>query len=579
MITDFSILYIEDDKLTQRIVVSVLERYFSQIYIAKDGLEGLERYDELNPDIVLTDISMPYLNGMDMIKEIKKINPKQKVILFTSYSELDYFQSAIDMGVNKYILKPLDTHKMLLALEDVLKGLIKERKEAVSRERLEFASQHDELTGLLNRRHFFFLLEKLLHQSDRVKKIVAILALDLNKFKEINDTYGHEAGDLVLKRVAKNLLNATRKGDIVARFGGDEFAIAIGFLKQNNKVLAFLERISNSFETPLNYVDSDGIKHAIEIACSIGITFHAIDDGFPNLETLLKEADRAMYSAKALNLRYRFFDAKEESAFKVKMKKHHEIKQGISRGEFILYYQPIVEIETQEIVAFESLIRWEHPTDGLLIPNDFLHYILDDIEVITALGSWIVEALFRQYSQWLEIGFESKLSINLSYNELLSPKFIDIIKGLLAKYSTVQSKEIIFEVGEKVALEEIALGEQTLNQLKELGFKVALDNFGTGVSTLATIKCFNIDSIKIDKSFVMGMRDDAENYSIVDASIKLAKAFGHTVVAQGVEHQEDFSILLKLGCEQAQGFAIAKPMSALEVIKFKEAYSSSKSFK
>ncbi len=566
MITDFSILYIEDDKLTQKIVVSVLERYFSKIYLAKDGIEGLESYACIKPDIVISDISMPHLNGIAMISEIKKINPNQKVLLFTGYNELEYLQDAINIGVDKYILKPLNTSKMLLALSDILQSLKKEKEQLHYRKKLEFVAQHDELTGLLNRRYFFSLLEKLLQQSDREEKMVAILALDLNKFKLINDTYGHEAGDMVLKRVAKNLIEATRKGDIVARFGGDEFAIAIGFLKENNKILKFLERIAKKFKEPLSYVDSDGLTHSIDIGYSIGITFHSLKNGFPNMDLLMKQADRAMYGAKVSNRSYAFFDEKEESKFKIKLKKRQEIEEALCEGEFMVYYQPIIDIKRQTIVAYEALLRWQHPKDGLLTPDKFLPYILDEREMIMFLGSWIIEQVFLQHILWLDEGFDIPLSINISYNELLSKDFIPIVKNLLAQYPRVKAKQIYFEVIEKLALEDMKLEYSTLEALKELGFKIAIDNFGTGISTIATIKSFNVDSIKIDKSFVMKMLESEEAYSIVDASVKLAKAFGHLVVAEGVERKEDLSVLLKLGCDRAQGFAIGKPIPADEIV-------------
>ena len=567
MTNDFSILYIEDDNLTQKIIVNVLGKRFNEIFIASDGVEGIKLYHEKKPDIILSDISMPNLNGIEMTREIKRHNPKQKVALFTGYNDIVYLNKAINIGVDKYILKPLDTNQMFTALDDIVQSLKKEEEQEEYREKLEFVAQHDELTGLLNRRQFFFLLEKLRYRSDREKKIVAVLALDLNKFKPINDTYGHDAGDLVLKRVAKDLLKSSRKEDIIARFGGDEFGIAIGFLKENNKILKFLERLEKNLDNPLLYIDDDGIEHSIDISCSIGITFHTPSEELLDLETLMRQADRAMYTAKSLNKPYACFDETEESKFKIKVQKSREIKLGIDKNEFMLYYQPIIDIKTEEIVSYESLIRWQHPIEGVLTPDNFLPYILDDIEIITYLGRWIVEEVFIQYDKWLEEGKETKLSINISFNELASKDFILMLKNLLKKYPKVKAEQIIFEVVENIALKDIGLDESAFEELKELGFKIALDNFGTGLSTLSSIKRFNIDSIKIDKSFVMNMLNDKENYSIVDAAINLAKAFGHVVVAEGVERKEHLSALLALGCDRAQGFGIARPMPSNEVFK------------
>ncbi len=567
MINDFSILYIEDDRLTQKIIVNVLGQHFSEIFVANDGVEGIKLYHEKQPDIILSDISMPNLNGIEMTQEIKRHNPKQKVALFTGYNDLTYLSKAINIGVDKYILKPLDTKQMFRALDEIVESLKKEEEQEEYREQLEFVAQHDELTGLLNRRQFFFLLEKLLQRNNREKKFVAILALDLNKFKPINDTYGHEVGDLVLKRVAHNLLDVIRKEDIVARFGGDEFAVAIGSLEDKHQLLKFLKRLENRFSEALIYVDEDGLKHSITMSCSIGITFHTATDNCTDLEQLMRQADRAMYIAKKAQKPYACFDEKEESEFKIKIQKTKEIKEGIDKGDFILYYQPIIEIKSQEIVAYESLIRWQHPTEGVLTPDKFLPYILDDTEIITYLGKWIVEQVFIQYSAWLEEGHDTVLSINISFNELASKDFISMLKNLLEKYPKVKPTQITFEVIENIALKDISLDESSLEEIKELGFQIALDNFGTGLSTLSSIKRFKIDSIKIDKSFVMRMLEDKADYSIVDASIQLAKAFGHLVVAEGVESKEHLTTLLALGCDRAQGFGIARPMPSDKIFE------------
>ncbi|CAA6804763.1 MAG: diguanylate cyclase/phosphodiesterase (GGDEF & EAL domains) with PAS/PAC sensor(s) [uncultured Sulfurovum sp.] len=565
MINDFSILYIEDDRLTQKIIVNILGTHFSNIFVASDGLEGIKLYHEKQPDIVLSDISMPKMNGIEMTQVIKKYNPQQKIALFTSYNDIEYLNKAINMGVDKYILKPFKATQMFSALDELVERLKQEKEDESYKEELEFVSQHDELTGLFNRRQFFAMYDNLRYRSDRENKIVGILAIDLNKFKAINDTYGHEAGDLVLKRVAKNLLKSTRKEDLVARLGGDEFLIAIGFLQDNAQILNFLERIVENFKEPLLYVDDDRIEHSISISCSIGVSFHSSSDYLFDLEGLMRQADRAMYTAKKLQKPYSFFDEKEASKFKIKAEKSKAIKEGIDKGEFRLYYQPIIDIKSGQTVSFESLIRWEHPLKGTIMPDKFLPYVLDEMEIITHLGKWVLEEVFIQYETWFKAGHAMPLSINISFNELASADFIVMIKALLDKYPLVKTEQIIFEVFENIALQDIELEQNALDEVKVLGFKIALDNFGTGLSTLSSIKRFNIDSIKIDKSFVMNMLTDKEDHSLVNASIQLAKAFGYVVIAQGVESEAHLPILLKLGCNQAQGFGIGRPKPANEI--------------
>jgi len=562
---DFSILYIEDDKLTQNIISKVLETHFKTIFVANDGVHGIQLYHEKHPDIILSDISMPNMNGIEMTQKIKKYNPKQKIALFTGYNDIEYLNKAINVGVDKYILKPLDTQQMFHALGDIVAELEEEKRQKNYNRKLEYVAQHDELTNLFNRRQFFYLLEKLQYRSQREGKMTAILGLDLNKFKAINDTYGHEAGDKVLIRVAKILLDSTRKEDIVARFGGDEFAVAIGFLEEDSQILRFIERIQKGFEEPLCYVDDEEIEHTIDMACSIGITFHLPDSKERDFEALMRQADRAMYSAKEQKKSYAFFDALEESKFKTKVEKSKAIKNGIEKGEFMLYYQPVIDIKSGEIVSFEALIRWVHPRDGILTPNRFLPYILDNEEMITYLGKWVVASVFSQCEAWLKEDHEVLLSINISFNEFLSTDFVSMLQALLKRYPLVKPSQIIFEVVENVALQDVGLKQSILAEVKALGFKIALDNFGTGVTTLSSLKQFNIDSIKIDKSFVMSMLKNEENHSIVNASIQLAKAFGYVVIAEGVESKAHLPALLKLGCDRAQGFGIARPMPADEV--------------
>ena len=565
---DFTILYVEDNTLTQNIVKSVLKRYFKEIFVANDGIEGIKLYQEKTPDIVLTDISMPNMNGLEMSREIKRYNPNQRIALFTGYNEIEYLKKAINMGIDKYILKPLESKQMFEALEDIVKSLKQEREQKSYKKNLEFASQHDELTGLANRGLFFTLLEKLIHRSVREDRSVALLAIDLNKFKPINDTYGHDAGDIVLKQVSQNLQKSLRRDDIVARFGGDEFAVAIGFLKEHNHIINFLRRVEENFLEPVLYVDEDGLEHSIPVSFSIGITFHFPESNPITPEALLRQADRAMYSAKKSKRLYSFFDAEEESKFKIKAKKSQEIKQAIDRGEFLLYYQPVIDIKSSNIVAFESLIRWNHPQSGLLTPDNFLPYILDNPQIICYLGRWVVDTVFTQYEKWLSDDYDFLISINISSNEFESNDFVSMLKALLREHPSVKPKKIVFEIVENIANKDINLDESALAEVKKLGFRISLDNFGTGFSTLASIKKFRVDSIKIDKSFVMSMLQDSEDHSIVNASIQLAKAFGYLVIAEGVESREHLPALLELGCDRAQGYGIARPMPSSEVKSF-----------
>ncbi|MCK4442648.1 MAG: bifunctional diguanylate cyclase/phosphodiesterase, partial [Sulfurovaceae bacterium] len=430
-----------------------------------------------------------------------------------------------------------------------------------------FASQHDELTGLMNRNLFHHKVKQLIDNSSRLNKHVAIFSIDLNLFKNINDTYGHDAGDAVLKRVAKNLLQSLRKDDIVARFGGDEFAVAIGYLKKHNHILGFLKRIEDSFLEPLLYVDNNSEYH-IPISLSIGITFYSKQFNDISTQKLLKQADKAMYIAKESKKMYKFFDNSEESSLQKKEKIAQEINRAIIENEFILYYQPIIDIKNNKIVAFEALLRWNHAKKGIVTPEHFLPYILDNSEIMCSLGKWIVKNIFNQFEIWIEKGYDFMISINISSQEFQSKKFLSILKELLVQYPLVIPQKIIFEIVESIAIKDIERENSSLEQIKKLGFKITLDNFGTGYSTLSSINKFGVDNIKIDKRFVISMLENRDDHSIVNASIQLAKVFGYKVIAEGVESREILPILLELGCNQAQGYGISKPMPSQEVDTF-----------
>ena len=567
---EFSLLYVEDDSLTQKIVNSVFSKYFKKIYMASNGIEGLALYKSKLPDIVLADISMPKMNGLEMCQKIKECNPQQHIILFTGYNEIEYFSKAIDLKIDKYIMKPLNSKQVFEVFEEVISDLEKEKEQAVYQKDLEFSSSHDVLTGLGNRKLFFTRLKPLIMHSHREGRAVAILSMDLNKFKPINDTYGHDAGDLVLKTVARYLEKSLRKSDIVSRFGGDEFVIAVGFLNEYNHILKFLERLEESFLKPIIYRDDDGVKHTIPISFSMGITFSAAFDSTLSADTFLRQADKAMYKAKELNVTYTFFNPNEESEFKIKAKKSQEIKDAIERGEFLLYYQPIIDIESSKVVAFESFLRWKHPTKGFLRTDKFLPYILDELELGTYVTTWVIENVFDQYGKWLLENEEVALTINLSSKEFHSEEFIYTVNRLLQKYPTVNPNKIFFEINEETIIKDLSLERSTLKMLQELGFKITLDGFGTGLSTLLYMKQFNIDRIKIDKSFVTNMFENKENYFIVDASIKLANVFGYKVIAMGVESINVLPNLLELGCNEAQGYGIARPMPVSEVFVLNE---------
>lgn len=537
--------------------------YFKELYVANNGVEGVELYNQKHPDIVLADISMPLMDGLEMSKVIRKQNPNQKIVLFTSYNDVSSLSKAIEINVNKYIMKPLNYRELFDTLNLMIELLRNEQKDEAYKRDLEFASNHDLLTGLANRKLFFTQLRQLVAQSHKEQKSVAILSMDLNKFKPINDTYGHDAGDLILKKVAEFLQDSLQKLDIVSRFGGDEFVVAVGFLKEKNHILNFLERLERSFSRSIRYVDDEKVEHSLEVGFSAGITFTSPSARI-SFDTLLRQADKAMYRAKELSIPYSFFDKNEESKFQVKAKKTQLFRDAIDRGELMLYYQPIMNIENNEIVGCEALLRWKHPRKGILTPDRFLPYIWKNLEIGVYLASWVMEEVFIFQKKLIKDGKKQYVSINISFNEFNAKEFTFALKKMIWKYPIVDPSLISFEIDEETALQDMKLEKSHISEIRELGFKITLDDFGKGTTTLLNLQKMNVDALKIDKSFVVDMLVNRENHSIVDASIKLAKVFDYKVIALGVESKEHLPNLLALGCDEAQGYGIAKPMPEWE---------------
>lgn len=537
--------------------------YFKELYVANNGVEGVELYNQKHPDIVLADISMPLMDGLEMSKVIRKQNPNQKIVLFTSYNDVSSLSKAIEINVNKYIMKPLNYRELFDTLNLMIELLRNEQKDEAYKRDLEFASNHDLLTGLANRKLFFTQLRQLVAQSHKEQKSVAILSMDLNKFKPINDTYGHDAGDLILKKVAEFLQDSLQKLDIVSRFGGDEFVVAVGFLKEKNHILNFLERLERSFSRSIRYVDDEKVEHSLAVGFSAGITFTSPSARI-SFDTLLRQADKAMYRAKELSIPYSFFDKNEESKFQVKAKKTQLFRDAIDRGELMLYYQPIMNIENNEIVGCEALLRWKHPRKGILTPDRFLPYIWKNLEIGVYLASWVMEEVFIFQKKLIKDGKKQYVSINISFNEFNAKEFTFALKKMIWKYPIVDPSLISFEIDEETALQDMKLEKSHISEIRELGFKITLDDFGKGTTTLLNLQKMNVDALKIDKSFVVDMLVNRENHSIVDASIKLAKVFDYKVIALGVESKEHLPNLLALGCDEAQGYGIAKPMPEWE---------------
>jgi len=423
---------------------------------------------------------------------------------------------------------------------------------------LEHIAHYDALTDLPNRMLLGDRLQQAIAQSQRRGQSVAVVYLDLDGFKAINDTCGHDAGDQFLIALAGRLKATLREGDTLARIGGDEFVAVLVGLDQVQECEPVLRRLLQVASEKLQVGSMQ-----MQVSASIGVTVYPTDGAEPDL--LMRHADQAMYQAKqAGKNRFQMFDLAHDVAMQSLQERLMRLKQALERGEFELYYQPKVNMRTRRVVGAEALVRWQHPQQGTLAPGAFLPDLEDNALGVT-LGEWVIANALRQMDQWQQLGLQIPVSVNIAANQLQQVDFTERLQMLLREQSGVSAQQLQLEVLETSALLDITLVGKVMNDCRAIGVGFALDDFGTGYSSLTYLRHLPAETLKIDQSFVRDMLEDASDLAIVEGVIGLAKAFGRSVIAEGVETARHGNRLLEMGCELAQGYGIARPMPAAEV--------------
>jgi len=436
---------------------------------------------------------------------------------------------------------------------------ITERKQY--EDEIKFQANHDALTGLPNRRMFNENLTNFLEKAKTEASQNAIMFLDLDRFKYINDTLGHDVGDILLievsRRIEKSLKKRHNRAEIY-RFGGDEFTILLPDYNATDSE-DFAKELLEEFKTSFLIDGSDYF-----ITPSIGISLFPNDGDDAN--TLIKHADTAMYYVKDRGKNnYQLFTSDMHQVFYRKMMIEKQLRTALDNEEFELYYQPIMDLKTNEIVGMESLIRWNNETLGQVPPDEFIS-IAEETGMIIPIGHWVLKTALEQNVRWQKEGYRPlKISINVSVRQLLDPTFLEKMKNAIENTS-LDATYIVLEITESIAMYAEAMIEK-LDALKELGISLSMDDFGTGYSSLSYLNKYPLDSLKIDKSFVIGMNQDDENKAIVKTIIAIAKELDLKVIAEGVEGQEEYHFLDKIGCDYAQGYLFSRPLPAID---FKE---------
>ena len=413
----------------------------------------------------------------------------------------------------------------------------------------------DALTKLPNRALFQDRVSHALARANRRPNVLAVLFIDLDGFKDINDSFGHGAGDHLLCQVAERLRACIRPADTAARLGGDEFAVLLEDLKSPDEAALVAERILAALAVPFPMHGRDSL-----VGASIGI---ALNDRTDDTESLLRNADVAMYSVKATGrARFDFYATEMLTSVVDKAQIAQELRTAVERGEFVVFYQPMVDVLSGDIRGVEALVRWQHPTRGLLAPDDFLD-VAEQTGTILTIGDWVLQTACRQAQEWAATPrrIPLKMSVNLSPTQVLQAGIVDSVRTALST-SGLDPSALVLELTEAVMIRDTELAATRLSQLKDLGVQLAIDDFGTGYSSLSYLRQLPFDILKIDKGFIDGITSGVTDAALTTAILGLAETLNMLSVAEGVEDARQASILQQLGCRYAQGYLYSRPVPA-----------------
>jgi len=564
-------LLIVDDISDNR---AVLTRRFQsrgfEIVEAGNGFQALEFIEIGVFDLVLLDIMMPGIDGIETLRRIRALRSPSElpVIMVTARAENTDVVNALEAGANDYVTKPVDfavalarvntqlsrkkAESLLIEANQKLKMEIALREE--SQAQSYYLAYHDFLTGLGNRLLFKDHLETALRGIPATPHPIAVLFIDLDDFKSVNDTMGHSVGDLLLKSIAGRLRDTLQATDRIARLGGDEFAILQVSVPQPASSVALAEKIMNLTAAPCRI---DG--HDVTVGASVGIAIG--QPGEIDAEKFLKSADLAMYAAKSGGRgTYRIFNPDMDCQVQARRLLDRDMRQGLVQNCFRLHYQPLINLQTRKVTCFEALMRWQHPERGLISPIEFIP-LAEEIGLIVPLGEWALRQACSEAMNWPD---DIGVCVNLSTVQFNKGNLVSTVIGALAS-SGLPASRLELEVTESILLDTSDSNIGILNQLRELGVRIAMDDFGTGYSSIGYLRNFRFDKIKIDRSFVKDLMEDDGCLAIVRAVAGLGKSFGIATTAEGVETEEQLQQLALEGCTEVQGYLYSRPVPADQV--------------
>ncbi len=542
-----AVLVVDDDRSTRSALRQALRLSGFRVEEAGDGASALAWLEEAGADVILMDAMMPVMDGFTACRTLKQ-HPRLKdipVLMITALDDRQSIERAFDAGASDFIPKPIHLSVVNQRVRRVIDATRAERH-------VRHLAYNDALTGLPNRMLFVDYLAQAIDRAAGAGSQLAVLFLDLDRFKYVNDTLGHEAGDQLLAVMAQRLKGCVRADDCVARLGGDEFTVLLDALPNSAVAASVAQNICRTISAPLVI---NG--HEMVITTSIGISMYPADGH--DVSTLLRHADTAMYRAKHDGSGFCYYEAAMEAALADRLQTENALRRALERDEISVFYQPVVDAGSSRIVGVEALVRWLHPERGLVAPAEFIP-LAEETGLILPLGERVLKTACTQAKAWLDAGLPAfHVAVNLSAKQVEQPNLRDTVLAALAE-SGLPPSALVLEITESVLMKHAGEPAGVLDELRTLGVHVAIDDFGTGYSSLAYLKHLPADTLKIDRSFIQDLPDDADTVSIVTGIIALAHSLRMQVVAEGVETQAQRDLLLDLGCDVLQGYLFSRPV-------------------
>lgn len=563
-----SILVVDDEPDNFDVIETLLSAQDYQLHYAASGASAIASLDTFEPDLILLDVMMPGMDGIEVCQRIKAMPQWESVpiIVVTALTTKKDLAQCLTAGADDFISKPVNSLELTARVRSMLRIRQQYQQLATFNARLEATVQQrtaelqamifeDGLTALPSRT---FLLQKLAEILQSGESSFAVVCLDCDQFKLVNGSFGHVIGDQLLIAIAERLRQHLRPGDVLARMGEDEFCFLLHQIEDAVALEPFIKTILRSFNAPFSLVNCE-----IFMTACIGISLS--NDAAGQSEELLQDADTAMYQAKLRGKgSYQIFDRQMHLAMFNRLMLENDLQRALEQQEFVLYYQPIVHLQTQKLAGFEALLRWQHPERGMVSPGEFIP-CMETTGLIVPVGMLVLKQACQQLRTWQQQGWtEITMSVNLSVRQFACPTLLADIDRVLSE-TAINPGYLKLEITESAIMDNAEMAIALTKELRSRQIQISIDDFGTGYCSLGYLHHFPVDTLKIDRSFVNQIQGGNRNYQVVNTIIALSNQLELAVIAEGIETTQQLEWLQQLGCQFGQGYLFSKPLPAAEI--------------